>query len=64
MNLNNPLVLCGWAALFDGLRLVNEHDPEMKIVEVHPKSLLDFINKRRDVLVQHFFPGYQRGRKF
>jgi hypothetical protein len=56
--MNNPMEICGWAALLEALRYANEIDPGCN-KRVKEKPLEHYIIRRRDTLVHVNFPCYQ-----
>lgn len=62
-DLDNPLILCGWAALRDGLRIVNERDPQFQMVKKTAPAIEDYIPRARDRLLEFNFPSWKQGDK-
>ena len=50
--------LFGWAALFDGLRLVDARQPGRELSQSDTNALAEFIGHRRDALLHHHFPRF------
>ena len=50
--------LFGWVALFDGLRLINERDPQRRLAQIPSEALAEFVGHRRDALLHHHFPQF------
>ena len=55
----DTLTVFGWLALFDGLRVINEKDPERRLREINTDALTRYIGRRRDVLLDHHQPAWR-----
>jgi hypothetical protein len=60
------LILCGWKALLDGLRVINERDPkcEISLTEGGGSALQHFVARKRDHIIQANFPQWRPEKKF
>jgi hypothetical protein len=60
IDLDDPYCLCGFAALLDGLRIVNEKDPHLKAEKLPglEDALAHFVARKRDRLLQANFPEW------
>ena len=59
---SDPHLLCGVAALFDALRVINERDPEFRMVAYDGAAIEVFIHARRDGLLAYHFPHWKSRR--
>ena len=65
-DLDDPLVLCGWKALLDGLRVINEKDPLLKekLTEGGGMALAEFVGYKRDITLRVNFPNWKPTKEY